>query len=88
MGHKFLKHVERTRLLLIIVDVFGFQLSQSHRRRNCLENIYALNKELELYDKTLLEKPCVLLVNKMDKDGAIEEICKYDKYFGKLEGRF
>ncbi|XP_019528385.3 GTP-binding protein 10 homolog [Aedes albopictus] len=85
MGHKFLKHVERTRLLLIIVDVFGFQLSQSHRRRNCLENIYALNKELELYDKTLLEKPCVLLVNKMDKDGAIEEICKYDKYFGKLE---
>lgn len=53
-----------------------------------MENIYALNKELELYDKTLLEKPCVLLVNKMDKDGAIEEICKYDKYFGKLEGRF
>lgn len=85
MGHKFLKHVERTRLLLIIVDVFGFQLSQSHRKRNCLENIYALNKELELYDKTLLEKPCVLLVNKMDKEGACEEICKYDKYFGNLE---
>ncbi|XP_055638188.1 GTP-binding protein 10 homolog [Toxorhynchites rutilus septentrionalis] len=85
MGHKFLKHVERTRLLLIIIDVFGFQLSQSHRKRNCLENIYSLNKELELYDKTLLEKPCVLLVNKMDKEGAIEEICKYDRYFNNLE---
>ncbi|EDS36461.1 claudin 12 [Culex quinquefasciatus] len=85
MGHKFLKHVERTRLLLIIVDIFGFQLSQSHRKRNCLENIYALNRELELYDKTLLEKPCVLLVNKMDKEGAIDEICKYDKYFGDLQ---
>ncbi|XP_055548713.1 GTP-binding protein 10 homolog [Wyeomyia smithii] len=85
MGHKFLKHVERTRLLLIIVDVFGFQLSQSHRKRNCLENIFALNKELELYDKTLLDKPCVLLVNKMDKDNAIEEICKYDKYFSDLQ---
>ncbi|XP_065072687.1 GTP-binding protein 10 homolog [Ochlerotatus camptorhynchus] len=84
MGHKFLKHVERTRLLLIIVDVFGFQLSQSHKKRNCLENIYALNKELELYDPTLLEKSCVLLVNKMDKDGAIEEISKYEKYFGNL----
>ncbi|XP_058815252.1 GTP-binding protein 10 homolog [Topomyia yanbarensis] len=85
MGHKFLKHVERTRLLLVIVDVFGFQLSQSHRKRNCLENIYALNKELELYDKTLLEKPCVLLVNKMDREGAIDEICKYDKYFSNLQ---
>ncbi|XP_058451152.1 GTP-binding protein 10 homolog [Malaya genurostris] len=85
MGHTFLKHVERTRLLLIIVDVFGFQLSQSHRKRNCLENIYALNKELELYDRTLLEKSCILLVNKMDREGAVEEICKYDKYFNDLQ---
>ncbi|XP_053695408.1 GTP-binding protein 10 homolog [Sabethes cyaneus] len=85
MGHKFLKHVERTRLLLIIVDVFGFQLSQTHKKRNCLENIFALNKELELYNKALLDKPCVLLVNKMDKEDAIEEICKYDKYFSNLE---
>lgn len=66
MGHKFLKHIERTRLLLMIVDVFGFQLSPQHKKRNLLENIYALNKELELYDETLLKKPCVLLVNKMD----------------------
>ncbi|XP_055593048.1 GTP-binding protein 10 homolog [Uranotaenia lowii] len=85
MGHKFLKHVERTRLLLVIVDVFGFQLSQTHKKRNCLENIFALNKELELYDPTLLEKPCVLLVNKMDKPGAIEEICKFDNFFGNLK---
>lgn len=70
MGHKFLKHIERTRLLLMIVDIFGFQLSPQHKKRNFLENIYALNKELELYDETLLEKPCVLLVNKMDMDGA------------------
>lgn len=85
MGHKFLKHVERTRLLLIIVDVFGFQLSQKHQKRNCLETVYALNKELELYDKTLLDKPCALIINKMDKEGAIEEICKYEKYFHSLE---
>ncbi|XP_058057558.1 GTP-binding protein 10 homolog [Anopheles bellator] len=85
MGHKFLKHVERTRLLLIIVDVFGFQLSQKHQKRNCLETIYALNKELELYDKTLLDKPCALIINKMDKEGAIEEICKYEQYFHSLK---
>ncbi|XP_067625451.1 GTP-binding protein 10 homolog [Eurosta solidaginis] len=70
MGHKFLKHVERTRLLLLIVDIFGFRLSVEHTKRNCLENIYALNKELELYDETLLDKPCVLLLNKMDVQGA------------------
>ncbi|EDW63351.1 GTP-binding protein 10 homolog [Drosophila virilis] len=70
MGHKFLKHIERTRLLLFMVDIFGFQLSPRHPHRDCLSNIYALNKELELYDPTLLEKPCVLLLNKMDKEGA------------------
>ncbi|XP_064554294.1 GTP-binding protein 10 homolog [Drosophila montana] len=70
MGHKFLKHIERTRLLLFMVDIFGFQLSPRHLHRDCLSNIYALNKELELYDPTLLEKPCVLLLNKMDKEGA------------------
>ncbi|XP_053666543.1 GTP-binding protein 10 homolog [Anopheles marshallii] len=85
MGHKFLKHVERTRLLLIIVDVFGFQLSQQHRKRNCLETVYALNKELELYDKSLLDKPCALIINKMDKEGAVDEICKYEQYFHSLE---
>ncbi|GBP09604.1 GTP-binding protein 10 homolog [Eumeta japonica] len=55
MGHKFLKHVERTRLLLFMVDIFGFQLSPQHEKRDCLENIFALNKELELYDPSLLE---------------------------------
>ncbi|XP_017859231.1 PREDICTED: GTP-binding protein 10 homolog [Drosophila arizonae] len=72
MGHKFLKHIERTRLLLFMVDIFGFQLSPRHAHRDCLSNIYALNKELELYDPELLEKPCVLLINKMDKEGAQE----------------
>lgn len=84
MGHQFLKHVERTRLLILIIDIFGFQLSQNHVKRNCLENIYALNRELELYDATLLEKPTVLLVNKMDMNGSIEEYLQYEKHFEDL----
>lgn len=67
MGHKFLKHIERTRLLLMVVDLDGFRLSAAHAQRSCVENVFALNKELELYDETLLCKPCVLLVNKIDK---------------------
>lgn len=85
MGHKFLKHVERTRLLLMIVDIFGFQLSHSHIRRNCLENVLALNKELEMYDETLLEKPCVLLINKMDLEGSTEELNKMKSCFYNLK---
>lgn len=84
MGHTFLKHVERTSLLLLIVDIFGFQLSQNHIRRNCLENVYALNKELELYDSTLLQKPTILLVNKMDTNGSEEEFLRYEKNFKDL----
>ena len=79
MGHKFLKHIERTRLLLFMVDIFGFQLSTKHDKRDCIQNIFALNKELELYDSTLLDKPCILLLNKMDMIGA-SDILKQNVY--------
>ncbi|XP_061711762.1 GTP-binding protein 10 homolog [Cydia pomonella] len=70
LGHKFLKHVERTKLLLFIADVQGFQLSPKYPKRSCLETVLLLNKELELYDPELLEKPAILAVNKMDLNGA------------------
>ncbi|KAJ2952453.1 hypothetical protein O0L34_g6761 [Tuta absoluta] len=70
LGHKFLKHVERTKLLLFIADVQGFQLNPKYPKRSCLETVLLLNKELELYDPELLEKPVILAVNKMDVQGA------------------
>ncbi|KAI5634464.1 50S ribosome-binding GTPase domain-containing protein [Phthorimaea operculella] len=70
LGHKFLKHVERTKLLLFIADVQGFQLNPKYPKRSCLETVLLLNKELELYDPELLEKPVILAVNKMDTEGA------------------
>lgn len=70
LGHKFLKHVERTKILLFIADVQGFQLSPKHPKRTCLETVLLLNKELELYDKELLEKPAILAINKMDLEGS------------------
>lgn len=84
MGHQFLKHVERTRLLMLIVDIHGFQLSVRHISRTCLENVYALNKELELYDETLLEKPAILLVNKMDTNGSEEKFIEIEKFLNDL----
>ncbi|BES96506.1 GTP-Hypothetical protein protein [Nesidiocoris tenuis] len=66
MGHRFLKHVERTKLLLLVVDVGGFQLGAKYQKRSCLETLVLLNKELELYKEELLDKPAILVINKMD----------------------
>ncbi|MBZ3874191.1 GTP-binding protein 10, partial [Sciurus carolinensis] len=66
MGHKFLKHIERTRQLLFVVDISGFQLSSQTQYRTAFETIILLTKELELYKEELQRKPALLAVNKMD----------------------
>nr|CAD7261253.1 unnamed protein product [Timema shepardi] len=86
MGHKFLKHVERTKMLLLIVDIGGFQLSPRHTPRSCLETVLLLNKELELYKEDLLEKPAVLVVNKMDSEGADEKLRAIQSHLKDLAG--
>lgn len=85
LGHKFLKHVERTRMLLVMVDIFGFQLSPKHKKRNYLETIYALNRELELYDRSILDMPAILLLNKTDKEDASKELNRFEKILPRLE---
>ncbi|XP_043677502.1 GTP-binding protein 10 homolog isoform X1 [Vespula pensylvanica] len=82
MGHKFLKHVERTKLLLFIVDIQGFQLSVHSPYRTFLETIILLNKEIELYKPDLLDTSSMLIINKMDTDNA-DKI--YDDIKDKLE---
>ncbi|KAK1127702.1 hypothetical protein K0M31_003195 [Melipona bicolor] len=72
MGHKFLKHIERTKLLLFIVDIQGCQLSIKHKHKSCLETVLLLNKEIELYNPDLLDRPTMIIVNKMDTNGASE----------------
>ncbi|XP_068013014.1 GTP-binding protein 10 [Melanerpes formicivorus] len=74
MGHKFLKHVERTKQLLLVVDVSGFQLSISTPFRTAFEAVLLLTKELELYKEELLRKPALLAINKMDLPGARENL--------------
>lgn len=70
LGYRFLKHVERTKLLVFLVDINGFQLSHEYPLRQPLETVALLNKELELYGKDILSKPVLLIVNKMDTEGA------------------
>ena len=65
MGHKFLKHVERTRCVIFVIDVQGFQLNPQSVHRTAFETLVLLNKELELYNPDLLSKPAICIVNKV-----------------------
>lgn len=60
LGHEFLRHIERTKLLIHIVD------AASTEGRNPIEDIHAINKELIAYNPTLANKPQIIAANKLD----------------------
>ncbi len=60
LGHDFLRHIERTRVLIHVVDAAGTE------GRNPAEDIYAINKELENYNPEIARIPQVIAANKMD----------------------
>ena len=60
MGFKFLKHIERTKVLIHVVDVSGCE------GRNPIEDFDTINKELEAYSPRILKKPQLVAANKMD----------------------
>lgn len=60
LGHAFLKHIERTKVLVHVVD------GASVEGRDPLEDIRTINKELEAYNPELLKRPQVIAANKMD----------------------
>lgn len=66
LGHEFLRHVERTKLLLHIVDVSGVE------GRDPIEDFDTINRELKLYSKKLAEKRQIILANKSDIPGFEE----------------
>ncbi|XP_050514321.1 GTP-binding protein 10 [Diabrotica virgifera virgifera] len=88
MGHQFLKHIERTKLILMVVDINGFQLSPQYPHRSCLETVMLLIKELEMYNETLLSKPAMMVINKMDTEGAVEKFQEIKEQLKHLEGFF
>ncbi|XP_023700303.1 GTP-binding protein 10 [Paramormyrops kingsleyae] len=84
MGHKFLKHVERTKQLVFVVDVCGFQLSAKSPFRTAFETVQLLTKELELYSDEMLSKPAFLVLNKMDLPDAEQ---KLEELMGQLQNQ-
>jgi len=64
LGHRFLRHAERTRLLLHVLD-----MSPSDQRTP-LEALDIINEELRLYREDFLQRPMLIVANKMDMPGA------------------
>ncbi|KAI6645814.1 GTP-binding protein 10 [Oopsacas minuta] len=82
MGHKFLRHIERTNCLVFMVDINGYKHSLTHPFISPLRAIINLGVELDLYLPGLCERESILLVNKMDSEGAEE---KYDNLLNDLK---
>lgn len=73
LGHDFLRHIERTRLLIHIIDAAGVD------GRSPLEDYRQINEELRLYDERLSQLPQIVVANKADLPQAekgIKELCR------------
>lgn len=82
LGTQFLRHIERTRVLLHVIDMSGME------GRDPFEDYEAINHELETYNLRLLERPQIIVANKMDMPDAEENLKNFKEKLaneGKLE---
>jgi GTP-binding protein len=68
LGHDFLRHIIRCKLLVFVLDIAGSE------GRNPIEDLGALRRELDLYDPTLSERGWMIVANKVDLPGAKENL--------------
>ena len=70
LGHEFLRHIERTKVIIHMVDAAGTE------GRDPIADIYAINKELEAYNMEIASRPTVIAANKIDAapDEAAEAV--------------
>ncbi|MFV0558349.1 MAG: GTPase ObgE [Enterococcus sp.] len=71
LGTQFLRHIERTRVILHVIDMSGME------GREPYEDYLAINKELETHNLRLLERPQIIVANKMDMPQADENLAKF-----------
>ena len=71
LGDQFLKHIERTRVIAHIIDMSAFE------GRDPYDDYLIINKELENFNPKILEKPQIILANKMDMPDSLENLEKF-----------
>jgi GTP-binding protein len=74
LGHDFLRHIERTKVLLHVVDVSGLE------GRDPIDDFNKINKELEAYSKKLIERKQLVVANKMDMPDSAANFAKLKAY--------
>jgi len=79
LGHDFLRHITRCKLLVFVLDMAGSE------GREPIEDLQKLRKELDLYDPLLSERPWIAVANKMDIEGATEKLKHFKTRYRKLE---
>jgi GTP-binding protein len=79
LGHEFLRHITRCRVLIFVVDVAGSE------GRDPVEDLQNLRREIDLYDPTLSSRAWFVVANKMDLPGAKENLKALQERFPKLQ---
>lgn len=77
LGDKFLKHIERTKVIAHVIDMSASEL------RDPYEDYNLINKELAAFNERLIKKPQIIIANKMDLPHAKEELEKFKEKIGK-----
>lgn len=79
LGHEFLRHITRCGLLLVVVDMAGSE------GRDPIEDVETLRKEIKLYDEDLAKVDWLVVANKMDLEGAEENLQQFRQRFPKVD---
>lgn len=79
LGTQFLRHIERTRVILHVIDMSGME------GRDPYEDYQLINNELESYDLRLLERPQIIVANKMDMPDAEENLKEFKAKLAELK---
>ena len=73
LGDKFLRHIERTKVIAHVIDMSGSEM------RDPYEDYLLINKELEAFNQKLIEKPMIIIANKMDIPEAKDNLEEFKK---------
>lgn len=79
LGDRFLKHIERTRIIAHVIDMSGFE------GRNPIEDFAIINHELEAFNEKVSQKPMVVIANKMDLPAAQENLTQFRQAYPEVQ---
>ncbi len=79
LGHQFLRHIERCKVIIHVIDMSGSE------GRDPIEDYKIINAELKSYNYSLENRPQVVVANKMDNENATENLSKFKQVYPDVE---